>query len=57
MKLEDVSLSKAYHIWKSASIFDEKVYNIMQYMIKNEKPKVLINRNPTLKIIDVVKLL
>ena len=57
MKIEDVTLSKAYNTWKRAAIFDEKVYNIMQYMIKNEKIKVLINRNPTLKIIDVIKLL
>ena len=48
MKLEDCNLSKAYSIWKKAFIFDERVYDIMMFIIKHEKTKVLINRNPTL---------
>ena len=48
MKLDDISLSKATSIWRAASNFDEKVYEIMQYIVDNEHVKVLINRNPTL---------
>ena len=28
---------------------DEKVYDIMEYILEKEDPKVLINRNPTLR--------
>ena len=48
MKLEDITLSKAYAIWKAASTYDEKVYKIMMYIIKKCDARVLINRNPTL---------
>ena len=48
MKLEDITLSKAYAIWKEASNYDEKVYEIMMYIIKKCDVRVLINRNPTL---------
>ena len=48
MKLDDITLSKAYSIWKAASTFNEKVYDIMQYIIHAEDVRVLINRNPTL---------
>ena len=51
MKLEDITLSKAYAIWKEASSYDEKVYEIMMYIIKKCDVRVLINRNPTLVVI------
>ena len=51
MKLEDITLSKAYAIWKEASSYDEKVYEIMMYIIKKCDVRVLINRNPTLIVI------
>ena len=50
MKLDDIALSKAYAIWKQASTFSDKVYEVMQYIIEKEDIKILINRNPTLKI-------
>ena len=48
MKMEDISLSKAYYKWSRAYKFDNQIYEIMQFIVKKEKPKVLINRNPTL---------
>lgn len=51
MKMDDISLAKAYHIWDNAYKYDNRIYEIMQFMVKKEKPKVLINRNPTLIII------
>ena len=35
MKLDDISLSKATSIWRAASNFDEKVYEINIYNIVN----------------------
>lgn len=51
MKLEDITLSKAYAKWKSAASFNQEVYDIMMYIVKKDKCKMLINRNPTLMII------
>ena len=55
MKMDGVTLSKAYTRWKEAFIFDNKIYEIMLYIIKTEQPRVLINRNPTLNNIEVLK--
>jgi hypothetical protein len=54
MKLDDITLSKAYAIWKAASTFDSKVYDIMQFIIKQEDVRVLINRNPTLNFYSML---
>lgn len=54
MKLDDITLSKAYAIWKSSSTYNEKVYDIMQYIIKSEDVRVLINRNPTLNFYSML---
>ena len=48
MKLDDTSLSNAYATWKAASSFNQKVYDIMQYIVNHDNIRVLINRNPTL---------
>ena len=48
MKLDDITLSKAFSIWKASTTFNEKVYNIMNYIIDHEDVRILINRNPTL---------
>lgn len=54
MKMDDITLSKAYTIWKRASIFSNKVYDIMQYIIEHEDVRVLINRNPTLNFYSML---
>lgn len=48
MKMDDTSLSKAYYEWKEAYKFNQRVYEIMQFIVKREKAKILMNRNPTL---------
>ena len=50
MKMDDITLSKAYYIWSHAYKFDNRVYEIMQFIVKKEQPRLLINRNPTLEI-------
>lgn len=54
MKLDDITLSKAYAIWKQASTFSEKVYEVMQYIIEKEDVRILINRNPTLNFYSML---
>lgn len=54
MKMEDVRLGRAYDIWKNASTFDKNVYEIMQFIVKHEQLKVLINRNPTLNFYSML---
>ena len=48
MAMDDISLAKAYDIWQQGYKFDERIYQIMQFIIQKENPKILINRNPTL---------
>lgn len=48
MKLNNTTLSKAYAQWNNAVIFDKSVYEIMNFILREEDPKLLINRNPTL---------
>lgn len=54
MKIDGITLSKAYNIWMKSNIFNNKVYEIMKYMIEHEKSKVLINRNPTLNFYSML---
>ena len=51
MKLDNTSLSRAYDEWKNAFMYDEKVYKIMLFILEKEQPRLLINRNPTLRVI------
>lgn len=49
MKIEGVCENDAYEQWFKAKIQrSQKVYEIMNFIIKKRKPKVLINRNPTI---------
>ena len=54
MKVDGITLSKAYNIWSRANVFNHKVYEIMKYMIEKDKVKVLINRNPTLNFYSML---
>lgn len=52
IKTENCLLSQAYYQWNASKIrFNAKVYEIMQYIVEREKPMLLLNRNPTLKVI------
>lgn len=48
MRCDDILLSKAYAIWKDAFQFNQKVYDIMMYIVEHDDVRLLINRNPTL---------
>ena len=48
-EMDGLSLSKAYDIWKQSYQFDEKVYKVMEFMVRKCNLKLLINRNPTLR--------
>ena len=52
--MDDVNLSKAHEIWKRASTFDPKVYDIMMTIVENEDVRILINRNPTLNFYSML---
>ena len=51
MQIDDISLTKAYSEWSRAYKFNNRIYEIMQFIVKKEKPKILMNRNPTLVMI------
>ena len=55
MKLNDISLAEANSIWMRGFVFNEQVYQVMKFIIEHDKPKLLINRNPTLNEFGVVK--
>lgn len=48
MNMEDISLGQAYSEWSRAYRFSNKIYEVMQFIVKKEQPKILMNRNPTL---------
>lgn len=49
VKLSGISENDAFAEWFYARIkYSEKIYEMMKYIIKKRKPKVLINRNPTI---------
>lgn len=49
VKLHDISEIEAYSQWEwGVIIFNNKIYELIQYIIKKHKPRVLINRPPTI---------
>ena len=56
MKIEDISLGKAYNIWKNATNFDQKVYDVMKFIVEYGKVKIILNRNPTLNYYSILLL-
>jgi DNA-directed RNA polymerase beta' subunit len=48
-KVSNITHNQAADEWHRAAItFDPKIYEIMMYMVKKRKPKVIMNRNPTI---------
>lgn len=48
-EINQVSEAKAFYLWNMAKLkFDEKVHQIMKFIIKKHQPMVIINRNPTI---------
>lgn len=57
MSGENKSLYQIENQIKQASIkFDSQIYAIMEYILKTEKSRIIINRNPTLSIESIVLL-
>lgn len=56
MKIDDIPLFKAESLWKQAYKFNNRIYEIMQFMLEKEKKKILINRNPTLNYYSMVRM-
>lgn len=54
--LDKVSLAKAYDRWLKSLQFDQHVYDIMNYIIEQEEPMILLNRNPTLNLYSLLRL-
>ena len=54
MTINDIQLSKAYDMWKRAYKFDNHVYEVMSYIVQKDKPRILINRNPTLNFYSIL---
>ncbi|WP_289293976.1 hypothetical protein [Romboutsia ilealis] len=49
VKIFDISEIEAHSQWQWATInFDNRIYELIQYIIKKQKPHVIINRPPTI---------
>jgi hypothetical protein len=47
--MNDISENEAYDQWFRATInYSPKMYEVMMYLVKKRKPRVVINRNPTI---------
>lgn len=56
MKIDDIPLAKAYYRWKKAYKYDEHVHKIMMLIIKREKVRIVLNRNPTINLYSLLEL-
>lgn len=56
MKLGNIPLSSAYYRWKAAYKFDSYVHKVMNYIVSAEKPRIFLNRNPTLNLYSMLLL-
>lgn len=49
VKVSNITPNQASDEWQRATInFNPKIYEIMSYIVQKRKPKVIINRNPTI---------
>ena len=49
VNIDDITENEAYNMWFKARIeYSPKIYEVMNYILKKYKPKVIINRNPTI---------
>jgi DNA-directed RNA polymerase beta' subunit len=46
-KMDNITIAEASELWFKATInFNKKIYEVMKYLLKKKKVKMLINRNP-----------
>ena len=49
VKMSDITENEAYDQWFKARIqYNPKIYEVMNFILKKQKPKLIINRNPTI---------
>ena len=47
--IDNITENDAYNMWFKARIeYSPKIYEVMNYILKKYKPKIIINRNPTI---------
>lgn len=49
VKVEHITENEAFETWfKARIVYSAKIYEVMNFILKKLKPKILINRNPTI---------
>lgn len=49
VNIDNITENDAYNLWFRARIeHSPKIYEVMNYILKKYKPKIIINRNPTI---------
>jgi len=49
VKMAGITENEAYEAWfKARIVYNPKIYEVMNFILKKRKPKILINRNPTI---------
>lgn len=54
MKIDGISMAKAYGIWQRSAKFDPHIYEIMNHIIHTEECYFIINRNPTINYSSIL---
>lgn len=54
MKLKHISMAEAASIWEDAHNYNEEIHEIMSFILEKKKPRLLINRNPTINYYSLV---
>lgn len=56
-KLDTLTINEAYMIWLKGTVkFNKKIFGIMEYIVKTYKPKILLNRNPTINFGSIMRM-
>lgn len=56
MKMDNMKYSDAHNEWMNAYKFSPRIYEIMQFIIRKEHRKCIINRNPTLNYYSMLRM-
>ena len=54
MVMDDISLTQAWQEYQDAYKFNPHIYEVMNFIIAKEQPRILINRNPTLNYYSIL---
>jgi hypothetical protein len=56
MQTLNIPLADAYNIWAASYKKDDFVLDIMNYIVKRDQPRILLNRNPTINMYSMLLL-